>query len=323
MHRVVIEDIGSSDEEEGTSSSDGGGGRINVVAAPSALLSSSASEPRAPAAPATKQIGSSKILIMDEDEDAPAASVISAPADWDAPATEWPQSAAAPTPLPTPAPASAPISSNDAAVAAAVSAAKAAAVKETAMAATTAAAALSTADSNYPHPTPHSLDALASSKLDDPTTSSRAERRARAATAAAVQKRSAVSPVAKGGAAARKGAGITPAKFAAEWRKHRKTSSQLFAFLKTFDHNNLHTLLKSSLDGDFITDLCKVISSHCIPEQFPVITLLSSLAKADRFEMTAMMMDEPELLILKKAFSANAGGAAVATVERVARLYSN
>eukprot|EP00729_Bicosta_minor_P003239 gene3239-32010_t len=156
-----------------------------------------------------------------------------------------------------------------------------------------------------------------------PTPAAAARRKAAAARrAAAAGSRSSVSPTGKKG-------GLTAGKFSEEWRRWRKNPAKLFAFFKTFDQTKLHTLLKRSLDADFLADLLTLVKVSCILEGYPVFETLESLSKADRFEMTIMMIEDSEAAVLKEVFAsmrqpgnALAGGASTEDVERVAALYN-
>ena len=294
MHRIVIEDIGSSDEEGEEDGSGSGSGRSDVGATAAAA---------APAPEAALLKGSPMIAMVD------------GPA-------ETPASAAPPpsSPPPTANASSAALAATAAAAAAAAADAEKDAVSvlrstntpssATAEKSATDAAAAAAASSPSPKsPAKPSAAAIARKKA------------AAARRAAAAASRSTTSPAGKKG-------GLTPGRFAQEWRKWRANPTKLFAFFKTIDHTRLHKLVKSSLDADFVVDLLGLVKVSCIPEGYPVFDTLDSLSKAERFDMVIMMIEDSEASILKEAFasmrqpgSTLAGGASAEDVARLAGSY--
>lgn len=294
MHRIVIEDIGSSDEEgeEDGSGNGSGSGRSDVGATAAAA---------APPPEDTLLKGSPLIAMVDGPAETPASAA--------------------------PAPSSPPPTANasSAALAATAAAAAAADAEKDAMSvlrstntpsstaaenSATAAAAAAAASSPSPKsPAKPSAAAIARKKA------------AAARRAAAAASRSTTSPAGKKG-------GLTPGRFAQEWRKWRTNPTKLFAFFKTIDHTRLHKLVKSSLDADFVVDLLGLVKASCIPEGYPVFDTLDSLSKAERFDMVIMMIEDSETSILKEAFasmrqpgSTLAGGASTEDVARLAGSY--
>lgn len=316
MHRIAIEDIGSSDEEgeEGAGGGSGGGGDAGAGAGAAEVVSTETLK------------GSPLIAMVDSSTHASNASKLfigSAPPSSPPPPANASAAAAAAT--------------ADAAAAAAVETEK---VAVSAMYATNAPpASSSSSSSSAPAPSvlanPGKAASGAVGNTDDttvapksassakPTPAAAARRKAAAARrAAAAGSRSSVSPTGKKG-------GLTAGKFSEEWRRWRKNPAKLFAFFKTFDQTKLHTLLKRSLDADFLADLLTLVKVSCILEGYPVFETLESLSKADRFEMTIMMIEDSEAAVLKEVFAsmrqpgnALAGGASTEDVERVAALYN-
>jgi len=319
MHRIAIEDIGSSDEEEaeddnGGSGSSGGGGGEGAAAA-------SAS------APAEVLKGSPMIAMVDTPAEISPSPLLQS-------STAQPPSS--PPPPANASPAAAAATAAAAAAAAAADAEKAAvsancatkappptaaATEKSATAVTTATATTAAAGSGDGTAAAPSPSPKAPAKPNPAAVARKKAAAARRAATAAAASRSASSPT-------RKKAGLTPGKFSVEWRKWRKNPTKLFAFFQSFDQKRLHTLLKSSLDADFFADLLGLVKASCIPEGYPVFDTLDSLRKADRFDMVIMMIEDTEASILKEVFasmrqagSALAGGASTEDVARLASSY--
>jgi hypothetical protein len=84
--------------------------------------------------------------------------------------------------------------------------------------------------------------------------------------------------------------------FEKDWKSYQKNSNILYKYLQNIPPERLPIIFKSSLDGDYFSQILKIIQTHYLVKETAEKTLetMYNLTKTNRFEMTLMFMDKSE-----------------------------